>query len=288
MKLRHGKITMIWPRSLEFLIDWEPLSGCLKLSQQPMMASMAVLLAVELLQREDHSTVLVSQGPLLRWLKVNFSEAFVAWIHVKALRVFVESVLRWVNTECRQRFLGKSKCTALFLVQFVCGRNPYTPCFVLCVPYTLHSRSSQETIQMSTKKVTYELDEKLFLGGTYREGENRHCLADFWLQKENAFQWGGSIVSATHHQWVCLEAEEGEGHEQTAVTLPSRCSCILCSEVWPPCEFPSNAAAAKQEVCEAPERCPEHGLQTPGWSCSSKYNGCTYFDCRCKCCSFSA
>ncbi|NXJ83164.1 VATC2 ATPase, partial [Trogon melanurus] len=38
---------------------------------------------------------LFSQGPLLRWLKVNFSEAFVAWIHVKALRVFVESVLRY-------------------------------------------------------------------------------------------------------------------------------------------------------------------------------------------------
>ncbi|NXU01970.1 VATC2 ATPase, partial [Buphagus erythrorhynchus] len=35
------------------------------------------------------------KGPLLRWLKVNFSEAFVAWIHVKALRVFVESVLRY-------------------------------------------------------------------------------------------------------------------------------------------------------------------------------------------------
>ncbi|XP_059691538.1 V-type proton ATPase subunit C 2 isoform X2 [Gavia stellata] len=34
-------------------------------------------------------------GPLLRWLKVNFSEAFVAWIHMKALRVFVESVLRY-------------------------------------------------------------------------------------------------------------------------------------------------------------------------------------------------
>lgn len=33
-------------------------------------------------------------GPLVRWLKVNFSECFCAWIHVKALRVFVESVLR--------------------------------------------------------------------------------------------------------------------------------------------------------------------------------------------------
>ena len=32
---------------------------------------------------------------LIRWLKVNFSETFVAWMHVKALRVFVESVLRY-------------------------------------------------------------------------------------------------------------------------------------------------------------------------------------------------
>lgn len=31
----------------------------------------------------------------MRWLKVNFSECFCAWIHVKALRVFVESVLRY-------------------------------------------------------------------------------------------------------------------------------------------------------------------------------------------------
>ncbi|KAL1462097.1 hypothetical protein MTO96_027299 [Rhipicephalus appendiculatus] len=34
-------------------------------------------------------------GLLIRWLKVNFSEAFTAWIHVKALRLFVESVLRY-------------------------------------------------------------------------------------------------------------------------------------------------------------------------------------------------
>jgi len=34
-------------------------------------------------------------GPLVRWLKVNFSECFTAWAHVKALRVFVESVLRY-------------------------------------------------------------------------------------------------------------------------------------------------------------------------------------------------
>lgn len=34
-------------------------------------------------------------GPLVRWLRVNFGEAFIAWMHVKALRVFVESVLRY-------------------------------------------------------------------------------------------------------------------------------------------------------------------------------------------------
>lgn len=32
---------------------------------------------------------------LLRWLKVNFSECFVAWMHVKTLRLFVESILRY-------------------------------------------------------------------------------------------------------------------------------------------------------------------------------------------------
>ncbi|XP_042244246.1 V-type proton ATPase subunit C 1-B isoform X3 [Thunnus maccoyii] len=34
-------------------------------------------------------------GIFVRWLKVNFNEVFVAWIHLKALRVFVESVLRY-------------------------------------------------------------------------------------------------------------------------------------------------------------------------------------------------
>ncbi|KAH3864594.1 V-type proton ATPase subunit C 1-A-like [Dreissena polymorpha] len=34
-------------------------------------------------------------GPLVKWLKVNFGECFTAWVHTKALRVFVESVLRY-------------------------------------------------------------------------------------------------------------------------------------------------------------------------------------------------
>jgi V-type H+-transporting ATPase subunit C len=32
---------------------------------------------------------------LTRWCKTNFAEAFVAWAHLKAIRVFVESVLRY-------------------------------------------------------------------------------------------------------------------------------------------------------------------------------------------------
>lgn len=32
---------------------------------------------------------------LIRWCKTNFSEAFVAWVHLKAIRIFVESVLRY-------------------------------------------------------------------------------------------------------------------------------------------------------------------------------------------------
>jgi V-type H+-transporting ATPase subunit C len=35
------------------------------------------------------------QKALLRWVKTNFAEAFGAWIHVKAIRIFVESVLRY-------------------------------------------------------------------------------------------------------------------------------------------------------------------------------------------------
>ncbi|XP_026160126.1 V-type proton ATPase subunit C 1-B [Mastacembelus armatus] len=34
-------------------------------------------------------------GVFVRWLKMHFSEMFIAWIHLKALRVFVESVLRY-------------------------------------------------------------------------------------------------------------------------------------------------------------------------------------------------
>jgi V-type H+-transporting ATPase subunit C len=32
---------------------------------------------------------------LTRWCKTHYSKAFVAWMHVKVIRVFVESVLRY-------------------------------------------------------------------------------------------------------------------------------------------------------------------------------------------------
>ncbi|KAL5480032.1 hypothetical protein EMCRGX_G023647 [Ephydatia muelleri] len=34
-------------------------------------------------------------GPMIHWLKVNFNVAFSAWIHLKCLRVLVESILRY-------------------------------------------------------------------------------------------------------------------------------------------------------------------------------------------------
>ncbi|KAL8559350.1 hypothetical protein ACOMHN_045070 [Nucella lapillus] len=47
-------------------------------------------------EAEDADTKKKKQfPPLVRWLKVNFGECFIAWIHVKALRIFVESVLRY-------------------------------------------------------------------------------------------------------------------------------------------------------------------------------------------------
>lgn len=41
------------------------------------------------------------QKVFVHWLKINFSELFVAWIHLKALRVFVESALRLANNSVK-------------------------------------------------------------------------------------------------------------------------------------------------------------------------------------------
>ncbi|XP_058605956.1 V-type proton ATPase subunit C 1-A isoform X2 [Onychostoma macrolepis] len=50
-------------------------------------------------QKQEIGHLAVDKKELYRtflcWLKVNFSEIFVAWIHIKVLRTFVESVLRY-------------------------------------------------------------------------------------------------------------------------------------------------------------------------------------------------
>jgi len=37
----------------------------------------------------------IKKNKLILWCKTNFTEAFIAWIHLKAIRVFVESILRF-------------------------------------------------------------------------------------------------------------------------------------------------------------------------------------------------
>jgi len=53
---------------------------------------------------------------LVRWCKTNFSETFIAWIHLKAIRVFVESVLRYglpTNFQAMLLLPHKGKATKL-------------------------------------------------------------------------------------------------------------------------------------------------------------------------------
>jgi len=48
-------------------------------------------MALEQLQVETDSM----RSGLTRWSKTHYGEAFVAWMHIKVIRVFVESVLRY-------------------------------------------------------------------------------------------------------------------------------------------------------------------------------------------------
>lgn len=169
-------------------------------------------------QQGDHSTVVFSQGPLLRWLKVNFSEAFVAWIHVKALRVFVESVLRWVNTG-RDTWGIQNVQLSSWCSSFVEGTLTHLVLSCLrCVPYTLQSRSSQETIQIWVWWKTN-------LWGHLQSRGKQTQFSWLLASKIKCFP----IRKCWHHQRACLDAEEGKEHEQRAVPLPSRWSRMLCS-----------------------------------------------------------
>ena len=55
--------------------------------------------AEELQAGKDEMTKLATDkkkqfGPLVRWLKVNFSECFMAWIHVKVNQVIALMIIR--------------------------------------------------------------------------------------------------------------------------------------------------------------------------------------------------
>lgn len=56
----------------------------------PTQASKSAM-ALEQLQVEVEGM----RSGLMRWCKTHFGEAFVAWMHIKVIRVFVESVLRY-------------------------------------------------------------------------------------------------------------------------------------------------------------------------------------------------
>lgn len=110
----YEKITdMIVPRSSQFIIQDNEYALCtvtlfkkvaeefkLHAREKKFVVRDFVYNEEELAAGKNEITKLVTDkkkqtGPLVRWLKVNFSECFCAWIHVKALRVFVESVLRY-------------------------------------------------------------------------------------------------------------------------------------------------------------------------------------------------
>uniref|UniRef100_A0A3Q1JRN0 V-type proton ATPase subunit C n=1 Tax=Anabas testudineus TaxID=64144 RepID=A0A3Q1JRN0_ANATE len=79
----------------EMKADKEEMTRLSTDKKKQFVSEMCVHLSYCLKLHFNTSCISSSQGPLVRWLKVNFSEAFIAWIHIKALRVFVESVLRY-------------------------------------------------------------------------------------------------------------------------------------------------------------------------------------------------
>ena len=51
--------------------------------------------ATEEQRRKLQSDKKALEEKLASWCRQNFAEAFIAWIHLKAIRLFVESVLRY-------------------------------------------------------------------------------------------------------------------------------------------------------------------------------------------------
>merc|ERR1711963_203365 len=91
---------MVVPRSTQIVFQDDDYALCTVTLFQKVVVRDFVYNPDELAAGKNELTKLATDkkkqfGPLIRWLKVNFSECFMAWIHVKALRVFVESVLRY-------------------------------------------------------------------------------------------------------------------------------------------------------------------------------------------------
>uniref|UniRef100_A0A673CHX5 V-type proton ATPase subunit C n=1 Tax=Sphaeramia orbicularis TaxID=375764 RepID=A0A673CHX5_9TELE len=78
-----------WERTYESLSEFVVPRSSRKLYEE----KEAGVFSVTLFKRAVHQ--FKAKGKFVHWLKRNFSEVFVAWIHLKALRVFVESVLRY-------------------------------------------------------------------------------------------------------------------------------------------------------------------------------------------------
>ena len=43
------------------------------------------------------------QNSLIRWCRLNFAEAFTSWVHLKAIRTFIEAGTRIAHTHNRTR-----------------------------------------------------------------------------------------------------------------------------------------------------------------------------------------
>lgn len=83
--------------------------------------------ALQTQQRELEETIQTEReqhAELLRLAKTNFGEVFASWLHLKALRVFVESVLRY---GLPPDFCSVTICVSAFMIDHVAS-NP-----LLCV-----------------------------------------------------------------------------------------------------------------------------------------------------------
>lgn len=92
--------------------------------------------------------VCLPQKGFVQWLKIHFSELFVAWIHLKALRVFVESALRYVPiTRLKHSKVLARMCTVDYLLAFLLGMDYL---WGIRHSYCRQTGSTQRSLKMSS------------------------------------------------------------------------------------------------------------------------------------------